>query len=61
MENKIICFCKGVSYQQIVDAVNNKGAKVQEDIERITGASSGCGRCKRKVISILEELNQGKN
>lgn len=50
-----ICFCNNVTYGEILHAIHFQNAKVQEDIERITGASSRCGRCRRRVIKILEQ------
>jgi NAD(P)H-nitrite reductase large subunit len=58
-ENKRVCICKGVSLYAILDAIHFKNAKSQEDIERITNASTGCGRCRIKVERIvLEVINQ---
>lgn len=59
---KRICFCKGVSYGQILDAIHLKNARSVEDIQVRTEASTGCGRCKRKVEQILnEELEKLEN
>lgn len=55
MEDERICNCKFVFKSEIVDAINHKNALNIEDIQRITGASTGCGRCTRTVNSILKE------
>ena len=54
-KSKRICFCKGVSYGEIVNAIHQKNARTIEDIQVRTAASTGCGRCKRKVEQILTE------
>lgn len=51
----IICKCKGVSYLDIVNSVRFKNARIFEDVQRITSASTGCGRCQRKVTLIIQE------
>jgi len=55
MEDEIICFCRCVTKSEIIEAIINKKAKNIEDIQLITKASTGCGRCKTMVISVLSE------
>lgn len=51
--SKIICKCKKVSEYEILFSIRNQNAKVWGDIQRITGASTGCGRCGSTVQRIL--------
>lgn len=53
---KIICDCKGVTDQQIEELVKTDQAKTLEDLERLTGYGTGCGKCKSKVALAFEEL-----
>lgn len=52
-ENKVVCFCKKVTYGQIMEAVNN-GADTVEKVAEATGATVGCGGCKGKVQDIID-------
>ena len=53
---KIVCLCKGVTEETIVNAIKN-GATTVEDIKEQTGASTGgCkgARCKKTIESLIE-------
>ncbi|MGL5351447.1 MAG: (2Fe-2S)-binding protein [Cetobacterium sp.] len=51
--NTIICHCKNVDYITIRMAMV-KGARTLEEIKEMTGAGTGCGRCKVLVQDIIE-------
>lgn len=53
---KIICECKGVTDMQIEELVKSDKAKTYEDLERLTGCGTGCGKCKNRIIETLEEF-----
>ncbi len=53
---KIVCECKGVTDQQIEDLVKNDKAKTLDDLQRLTGYGTGCGKCKAKVAELFEEM-----
>lgn len=53
----IVCLCKNVSEETIVDAIKN-GADTFEKIQEATGAGTGfCGaaRCKETIERLIEE------
>ncbi|WP_320052849.1 (2Fe-2S)-binding protein [uncultured Acetobacteroides sp.] len=50
----IICNCKGVTKREILTAIKN-GTQTITDIQIITKASTGCGRCKATISSILDK------
>lgn len=52
---KIICECKGVTDQMIEELVKTDQAKTLEDLQRLTGYGTGCGKCKSKVALQFEE------
>mgnify|MGYP004697113199 FL=1 len=52
---KIICECKGVTDQMIEELVKTDQAKTLEDLQRLTGYGTGCGKCKNKVVLQFEE------
>ena len=52
---KIICECKGVTDQMIEELVKTDQAKTLEDLQRLTGFGTGCGKCKTKVALQFEE------
>lgn len=52
-----ICLCKKITEEEIVEAVKN-GADTFEKVKEATGAGTGgChgGRCKSKILEIIEE------
>ena len=51
----MICKCMAVSEEEIIYTVKKKNAHTIAEIQRITGASTGCGRCGVKVQSIIDE------
>lgn len=52
---KIICECKGVTDQMIEELVKTDQAKTLEDLQRLTGYGTGCGKCRSKVALQFEE------
>jgi NAD(P)H-nitrite reductase large subunit len=50
----IICSCKGITKKEILTAIRN-GAIAITDIQIATKASTGCGRCKAAISSILDK------
>ena len=64
MENYVICNCKQVSYADISDAMHT-AKKIDdvltafEDVQKITGCSTGCGGCYQKVLDVISEILNG--
>lgn len=50
----LICYCSGVTKEQIKTLVNN-GVDNLDEISRMTGACSGCGACDVLVLELLAE------
>lgn len=53
----LVCLCKKISKEEIIEAIKN-GATSVEEVKEKTGASSGpCRglRCKKKVKALIEE------
>ncbi len=58
----IICNCNFVERDEIVEAIKEEGAQTIEDIRRLTGANTSCGRCGAAVEAILKmELKKLEN
>jgi len=55
MDEDIVCYCKAVLREDILEAIYKYSAKTIEDIQRETLASTGCGRCTNHVKNILKE------
>lgn len=53
---KIICECKSITDQMIEQLVESDQAKTLEDLERLTGFGTVCGKCKNKVALLFEEM-----
>lgn len=54
-KEKIVCSCLDLKKQDIMDAINEKGAKNLEDIEHETRAGMLCGICVGELKEILNE------
>ncbi len=52
---KIVCECKGVTDQAIEELVKTDQVKTLDDLKRLTGAGTGCGKCQVKLIGLIEE------
>lgn len=55
MSEEIICNCMGVSKEDIIKAIKEKGCKTVEDIQEETDAGTGCGGCLDDIQEILDE------
>ena len=58
--NKMVCKCKQVTYGDIRKAMTN-GARTVEDIQKMTGAGTGCGGCIEDIKKILSVACECKN
>lgn len=52
---QIICECKGVTDQMIENLVREDKVRTFEDLQRLTGAGTGCGKCIEKLKAQIEE------
>lgn len=58
---KFICECKSVYKSEIIKTIRDKGAENISQIQMLTRASTGCGRCKPLISHILNvELRKRK-
>lgn len=55
MNDKTVCTCMGVTRQEIINAIKEKGCKTFEDIQRETEAGTVCGGCEGEINEILKE------
>jgi len=55
MKKGWVCVCNEVSEREIIAALK-KGARSTSDIQKFTGAGTGCGRCLPVVNSIVEDF-----
>ena len=53
---KVLCDCKGVPDQMIEALVASDQAKTLEDLERLTGFGTGCGKCRERIAHEFEEM-----
>ena len=66
-ENQVICNCKQVTLFDIEDALKNHQRfedveKQFEEVQKITGCSTGCGGCHDKIIGFISDiLHKGLN
>lgn len=55
MEDRIICACMYISYEDIKKAIQ-EGAKTLEDIKEATEAGTICGMCEDEIQEVIDEL-----
>lgn len=53
--DKVACDCAGVTYGDIMRAVEN-GARSFEDVQRITGCGKSCIKCHAFIDFFIESL-----
>ena len=53
-KDEIICHCQEITYEEILEAINN-GAHTVEEIGDVTEAGITCGSCIEDLEEILEE------
>ena len=51
--DKIVCNCYSITNGGIKEAVDN-GATTFEEVQKVTGASTGCKRCRENVERLVE-------
>ena len=53
-DQKEACHCKNVTYGKIRTAVA-QGAKTPEEVQKITGYGTGCGKCREFIQYLIRE------
>lgn len=53
------CYCTGVTREQAIAAIH-AGARSVDDLQRTTGACSGCGTCRWELEGLLAEMAKGR-
>lgn len=59
MGKRLICLCNLVYEQEIINALR-KGAKTTDEIQKLTRAGTGCGRCLVVIDSLVDEFNANR-
>lgn len=52
-EDRKVCFCHNVSFEQLRAAIRDRGCRTLDAIKSETCASTGCGGCEYEVSEIL--------
>lgn len=52
---KEACHCKNVTYGKIRAAIA-QGARTPEEIQRITGYGTGCGKCRELMAFLIRDF-----
>ena len=63
-ENYMVCNCKQVSYNDIIDVLHNKQElndvlSAFQEVQKITHCSTGCGGCHDKIVNIISDAMYG--
>ncbi len=53
---KVVCECRNVTDQQIEELVKTDKATTLEELQQLTGYGTGCGKCKKNIEHIFEEM-----
>ena len=54
-DHKEACHCKNVTYGKIREAIQ-KGAKTPEEVQKLTGYGTGCGKCREFIQYLIRDL-----
>ena len=57
-DDKKLCFCMGVTENEVRDAIISNKLKTVEEVSDITKAGTGCGGCKESIRQLLDEINK---
>ncbi len=62
--NFMVCNCKQVSYNDILDALHGLDhfddvTSAFEDVQKISHCSTGCGGCHDKIMKIISDAMYG--
>ena len=55
MKKRLVCLCNMVTEDEI-KAVLKKGARSTREIQKLTSAGTGCGRCLVLIDELVEEF-----
>lgn len=55
-KSDVICYCMDITYEKILEAIQN-GAKTVEEVIEATDAGITCGYCIEDLEDIIEELD----
>ncbi len=63
-ENYMVCNCKKVSYNNIMDALHDLKQfedviSAFEEVQSVTHCSTGCGGCHDKVMKVISDAMYG--
>ena len=53
--NRIVCLCGNVKEKEIVTAIKKTHTTKLKDVQLITGAACGCGRCIPAINILMEK------
>ncbi len=61
MENTILCNCMNVTYNDVDKAMHSHETfpdveKEFEQVQQLTGCSTGCGGCHDKIMDVISEI-----
>lgn len=59
-DDYIVCNCLGVTYNDIVEAILEKGLTTADEVGEETEAGTMCGSCVPDIEDILLEIKQAK-
>ncbi len=57
-EDKTLCFCMGLTENEVREAIISKKLKTVEEVGEATKAGTGCGGCQPNIQKLLDEINK---
>lgn len=61
LKGKVICKCYGITDEEIKEVAKANNLHSVNEITNYTKAGGGCGQCKEKIQSLLNEIDGKKN
>lgn len=64
MENREICHCMGISYEDIYNAMNSltsisDAADIMRQLQEKTSCGTGCGKCRNEILNLISDILNG--
>ena len=54
----ILCICRGVTEDEVVDAIRRGALSLEKIARRCDGAGTDCGSCRAEIQTHLESCHQ---
>jgi len=60
MEDKVICNCMDIKYEELIKEIIEHNLTTVEDVQKQTEAGTVCGLCIDEIQTLLDTINSKK-